>query len=171
MSKVVGIDSSTQSCKVLVVDAASGRIEAIGRASHPDGTEVAPDAWWAALVEALAQVDLSDVVAGAVAGQQHGMVCLDVDGGVIRDALLWNDTRSAAAAADLIAEFGDGDAEAGARWWADAVGSVPVASYTVTKLRWLADHEPHNAARIAAVALPHDWLTWKLLGTGASMTS
>ncbi len=114
----------------------------------------------------MSQVDLSEVVAVAVAGQQHGMVCLDADGEVVRDALLWNDTRSAAAAEDLVAEFGDGDRAAGARWWADAVGSVPVASYTVTKLRWLADNEPENAARIAAVALPHDWLTWKILGAG-----
>ena len=166
MSKVLGIDSSTQSCKVVVVDAATGEIEATARAPHPEGTEVAPAAWWAALQEALSQVDIRDAAAVAVAGQQHGMVCLDADGEVIRDALLWNDTRSAAAADDLIAEFGGGDREAGATWWADAVGSVPVASYTVTKLRWLAENEPGNAARVAAVALPHDWLTWKILATG-----
>jgi len=166
MSLVAGIDSSTQSCKVIVVDPATGAIVASGRASHPEGTEVAPAAWWEALQEAAGQVDLGDVVAAAVAGQQHGMVLLDADGEVIRDALLWNDTRSAQAAVDLIADFGGGDAGAGAAWWAEAVGSVPVASYTVTKLRWVADHEPANAARIAAVALPHDWLTWKLLGTG-----
>ena len=77
-------------------------------------------------------------------GQQHGMVCLDADGEVIRPALLWNDTRSAAAADDLVAELGDGDAALGARRWAEAVGSVPVASFTVTKLRWLADHEPET---------------------------
>ena len=93
-------------------------------------------------------------------------VVKDADGEVVRDALLWNDTRSAAAAEELVAEFGEGNRAAGARWWADAVGSVPVASYTVTKLRWLADDEPENAARVAAVALPHDWLTWKILGTG-----
>ena len=87
-------------------------------------------------------------------GQQHGMVCLDADGEVIRPALLWNDTRSAAAADDLVAELGDGDATLGARRWAEAVGWVPVASFTITKLRWLADHEPENAARVAAVALP-----------------
>ena len=166
MPKVMGIDSSTQSCKVIVVDADTGAILQSGRASHPEGTEVAPSAWWDALQEAAAQVDLSDVIAGAVAGQQHGMVCLDADGEVVRDALLWNDTRSADAAKDLIAEFGEGDADAGAQWWAEAVGSVPVASYTVTKLRWVADLEPDNVARIAAVALPHDYLTWKLLGTG-----
>src|SRR5690606_14272526 len=48
--------------------------------------------------------------------------------------------------------------------WADAIGSVPVPSLTVTKLRWLARVEPENAARVAAVALPHDWLTWRLMG-------
>ena len=69
------------------------------------------------------------------------MVCLDDDGEVVRPALLWNDTRSAGAAADLIAELGGRPA------WAEAVGSVPVASFTVTKLRWLAEHEPEHAAR------------------------
>jgi xylulokinase len=83
---------------------------------------------------------------------------------VIRPALLWNDTRSAAAAEALIADLGDGDRERGAARWAEAVGSVPVASLTITKLRWMADEEPDNAARIAAVALPHDWLTWRLRG-------
>ena len=61
-------------------------------------------------------------------------------------------------------ELGDGDRQRGARLWAQSVGSVPVASLTVTKLRWLADHEPHHVPRIAAVALPHDWLTWRLTG-------
>ena len=105
---------------------------------------------------------LADVAAIAVGGQQHGMVCLDEQGDVVRDALLWNDVRSAAAARDLIAELGDGDETAGRRAWADAVGLVPVASFTTAKLRWLADVEPVNAERTAAVCLPHDWLTWRL---------
>ena len=90
------------------------------------------------------------------------MICLDGAGEVVRPALLWNDTRSSGAAADLIADLGGGDA--GRHAWADAVGLVPVASFTVTKLRWLAVHEPANADRTAAVCLPHDWLTWRLLG-------
>ena len=98
----------------------------------------------------------------SVGGQQHGMVCLDEDGAVVRDALLWNDVRSAGAAADLIRELGNGDDAAGRQAWADAVGLVPVASFTATKLRWLADAEPGNADRTAAVCLPHDWLTWQL---------
>jgi xylulokinase len=88
------------------------------------------------------------------------MVALDDGGRVVRPALLWNDTRSAGAARDLIAELGGGGA--GRRAWAEAVGSVPVASFTVTKLRWLAEHEPASAARTTAVCLPHDWLTWRL---------
>ena len=168
MTLVAGVDSSTQSCKVLVVDAESGRIVRSGVARHPDGTEIDPRHWLTALGEAVrAAGGLADVAAVSVGGQQHGMVCLDADGAVIRPALLWNDTRSAQAAADLVAELGDGDVTAGAKAWADATGSVPVASYTITKLRWLADHEPDNAARIAAVCLPHDWLTWRLSGAAS----
>ena len=158
MTLVAGVDSSTQSCKVVVRDADTGALVRTGRASHPDGTSVDPQHWWDALQVAIADAGgLDDVAAISVGGQQHGMVALDASGTVVRDALLWNDTRSAAAAAELTEELG-------AQAWADAVGSVPVASLTVTKLRWLRDAEPANAARVAAVALPHDWLTWRLSG-------
>lgn len=165
MTLVAGVDSSTQSCKVVILDAVTGRVVRQGRAAHPDGSEVDPESWWSALRSAVDDAGgLADVDAVSVAGQQHGMVCLDDDGQVVRPALLWNDTRSAAAADDLVAELGGGDPVAGAAAWAQAVGTVPVASITATKLRWLADHEPEAAARVAAVALPHDWLTWRLLG-------
>ncbi|WP_347977970.1 xylulokinase [Microbacterium sp. ProA8] len=160
MTLVMGVDSSTQSCKVLVTDAATGSVVRQGRASHPDGTSVDPEAWWTALQAAIADAGgLDDVSAWAIGGQQHGMVALDAEGRVIRDALLWNDTRSAQAAVDLTAEFGADEL-------ARRTGLVPVASFTITKLRWLRDHEPENAARVAAVALPHDWLTWRLRGFG-----
>ncbi|MEV0153303.1 xylulokinase [Micromonospora sp. NPDC050686] len=163
MPLVAGVDSSTQSCKVVVRDAETGALVRQGRAPHPDGTEVDPRAWWEALRAAVAEAGgLADVAAVSVAGQQHGMVCLDEAGEVVRPALLWNDTRSADAARELTAEAGE-DA-AGPRFWAEATGSVPVASFTATKLRWLARHEPDNAARVAAVCLPHDWLTWRLAG-------
>jgi len=158
---VAGVDSSTQSCKIVIRDAESGELVRSGRAAHPDGTEVEPKHWWEALQRAVDEAGgLDDVAALSVAGQQHGMVVLDESGEVIRPALLWNDTRSAPAAAALVEELG-------AQAWADATGTVPVASITVAKLRWLAEHEPANAARVAAVCLPHDWLTWKLRGGGA----
>ncbi len=158
MTLVAGVDTSTQSCKVLVVDADTGEIVRQGAASHPDGTEVHPDHWWTAFQSASAAAGgLDDVAAISVGGQQHGMVALDASGEVIRPALLWNDTRSAEAARQLREEF-DG--------WVLAVGYLPLASFTNTKLRWMADAEPDNAARVAAVALPHDWLTWKIQGSG-----
>ncbi|MDO5738795.1 MAG: xylulokinase [Ornithinimicrobium sp.] len=158
MSLVAGIDSSTQACKVEIRDAASGTLLRSGRAGHPDGTEVDPEAWWVALGEAVAQAGgLRDVSAVSVAGQQHGMVLLDEDGAVLREAILWNDTRSAPDAEQLRTQLGE---EA----WVERTGSVPLASYTVTKLAWLSRHEPAIAARVRAVALPHDWLTWRLRG-------
>ena len=158
MTLVAGVDTSTQSCKVLVVDAGTGEIVRQGAASHPDGTEVHPDHWWTAFQSASAAAGgLDDVAAISVGGQQHGMVALDASGEVIRPALLWNDTRSAEAARQLREEF-DG--------WVPAVGYLPLASFTNTKLRWMADAEPSNAERVAAVALPHDWLTWKIQGSG-----
>lgn len=160
MTLVAGVDSSTQSCTVVVRDAATGELVRSGRAPHPPGTEVDPQGWWTALQAAVADAGgLDGVAALSVSGQQHGMVCLSADGEVVRPALLWNDVRSAGAAADLVDELG-------ARAWADATGSVPVASITATKLRWLATQEPEHAAATAAVCLPHDWLTWKLRGTG-----
>lgn len=160
MTLIAGIDSSTQSTKVVVRDLVTGALVREGRAGHPGGTEVDPLAWWSALQEAiLGAGGLDDVVAVSIAGQQHGMVCLGADGSVVRPALLWNDTRSATSAADLVAELG-------ADAWAEATGSVPVASFTAAKLRWLRDNEPENAAATVAVALPHDYLTWRLLGFG-----
>ncbi|WP_116248375.1 xylulokinase [Nocardiopsis sp. FIRDI 009] len=164
MVLVAGIDSSTQSCKVVVCDADSGAVVREARAPHPDGTEIHPREWWSALTDAASGL-LDGVAAVAVAGQQHGMVTVDGEGEVVRPALLWNDSRSAGAADDLVAELG------GPKAWADAVGSVPVASFTVTKLRWLAEHEPDAAARVAGVMLPHDWLTWRLTGGGGEATT
>lgn len=165
MTLVAGVDSSTQSCKVVIRDLETGAVVRTGRAPHPDGTSVDPAAWWEALLVALREAGgLADVAAISVGGQQHGMVALDASGEVIRDALLWNDTRSADSARALIEEFGAQDL-------ADRTGLVPVASFTSTKLRWLRDAEPDNAARVAAVALPHDWLTWRLRGYGPAASS
>ena len=162
---VAGVDSSTQSCKVVIRDADTGTLVRAGRAPHPDGTEIDPANWWTALQAAIANAGgLDDVAALAVGAQQHGMVCLDDTGTVIRRALLWNDLRSAEAADQLVVEGG------GAQAWADAVGSVPVAAFTVTKLRWLAEHEPTAMARTATVCLPHDWLTSRLSADGRPWT-
>jgi len=156
---IAGVDSSTQSVKVVIRDAHSGELLRQGRASHPDGTEVDPSHWLHGLNTAISEAGgIQDVEAISIAGQQHGMVALDSEGAVIRKALLWNDTRSAHEAEVLNAEVG-GDAE-----MARKVGSKLVASFTASKLRWMADHEPENALKVASIALPHDWLSWKMQG-------
>ncbi len=160
---VAGVDSSTQSVKVEIRSLDSGRVVATATARHPPTTppvsEQDPRAWWAALGEAFGRLagGLDDVVALAVAGQQHGLVLLDEAGVPLRPAPLWNDTTSAPAADRLVAALGP------ARW-VELTGSVPVASFTVTKLAWVAEHEPAVLARAARVMLPHDYLTWRLTG-------
>ena len=153
---VAGVDCSTQSTKVVLCHAEDGAVIGTGSAPHPDGTECDPGAWWDALMRAhRGLLDRADAGRGGFA-QQHGMVAVDEAGRVVRPALLWNDMRSARQAEDLIAEFG------GPGEWASLTGSVPTASFTVTKLRWMAEHEPANAGRTSMVMLPHDWLTWQL---------
>ena len=152
---VAGVDSSTQSTKVVLCQAEDGAIVASAAAPHPDGTECDPEYWWQALAQAGDGL-LSQAAAVGVAAQQHGMVALDEAGQVIRPAILWNDMRAAPQTRELIAELG-GPAE-----WARRTGSVPAVSFTVTKLRWMAEREPESARRLYRVVLPHDWLTWRL---------
>lgn len=157
MRKVLGVDSSTQSVKVVVRDAETGEFIQSASRSHPDGTEVDPQYWYDALMEAIAEIGgLDSVDAISIAGQQHGMIVLDEKGEVIRPALLWNDTRSACQAEALNLEFPDIH---------ERVGSKLVASFTASKLRWLRENEPENAKLVRAIALPHDWLSWKILGS------
>ncbi|WP_445341427.1 xylulokinase [Bifidobacterium sp. ESL0820] len=178
---VAGVDTSTQSCKVRVTDARTGRLVRFGKAPHPAGTSVDPMAWWEAFQEASAQAGgLDDVSALSVGGQQHGMVLLDHQGRVIRDALLWNDTRSAPDADDLIIRLAKSETDGpnkdpdsdpdlamqGKQAWVRAVGSSPVASLTITKVAWVSRMEPDKAKAIAAICLPHDWLSWVIAGHG-----
>ena len=166
MPLVVGVDSSTSACKVQVRDADTGAVVASGRAAHsptsPPRSEQHPSEWEAALHAACAQAILpaqQTPAAISVAAQQHGLVVLGDDGAVLRPAKLWNDTESAPDTASLLAALPGGQAG-----WADACGSVPVPSFTITKLHWLRRCEPEAFRRTAAVLLPHDWLTFRLTG-------
>jgi xylulokinase len=166
MTLVAGVDSSTQSCKLVVVDADTGEIVRKGIAPHPSGTEVDPERWLSALERAIEDAGgIDDVAAISIAGQQHGMILLDEKGLVLRPALLWNDVRSAPQSLALIQLLGDMCGSEGAKAFAEMTGSVPVASFTITKLRWVLENEPEIMKRAAAVCLPHDWLTWKLSGS------
>ena len=153
---VAGVDSSTQSVKVVLRELESGNLVAESKVPHPDGTECDPLDWKLALDKALSQLSefadsnssnssssSNEIVALSIGGQQHGAVVLDESGTPIRKALLWNDTRSAKESIDLNKEFG------GPQETANAVGSLLVPSFTATKLRWIADNEASNADKVA----------------------
>jgi xylulokinase len=161
--KVAGVDSSTQSTKVVVVDVDSGEVVASGKAPHRvdgDGarSEGDPMGWSVAWDDAMPDVAIDAL---AVGGQQHGLVVCAADGTPLRAAILWNDTRSARESEELVAHFGPD-------WWAATTGSVPVPAFTVTSWLWLTRHEPDVARRAARVRLPHDWLTERACGRGVT---
>ncbi|MGW8779447.1 xylulokinase [Streptomyces sp. NPDC055796] len=163
---VIGVDSSTQSTKALAVDLETGAVLGEGRAAHAvsagPGRESDPEAWWRALAEATAGTGWADRAAAcSIAGQQHGLVTLDRAGRPVRPALLWNDVRSAAQATELAAAFGPAEL-------ARRTGSVPTAAFTSAKWAWLRANEPAVADRVAAVRLPHDFLTERLTGEGVT---
>ncbi len=156
-SVVLGIDSSTQSTKVLAVDVETGEVVGTGRAPHSGGDIQSPDEWWHALRLAVRQVtdDGNVEVRGiSAAGQQHGCVLINAQGEVVRPAPLWNNVASAPDAERLntLLDF------------AAEVGSRLVASFTVTKLAHIARTAPDDLARTTAVGLPHDWLNFRLTG-------
>ena len=167
MAVVAGVDSSTQSCKVELRDLDGALLLGTGAAAHPPAfgpcSEQHPDHWWEAFELAFARaieaaaVSGTDIAAISVAAQCHGLVPLDADGTVIRPAKLWNDTTSAPQLDRLREQIGPDT-------WIKAVGSLPTAAFTLSKLAWFAENEPDGFARLSRICLPHDWLTLRLSG-------
>jgi xylulokinase len=169
-SAVMGVDSSTQSCKVEVRDLDTGRLIGRGSAPHPPAfppkSEQHPLDWVTAFIaaarEALARCEQRPVIRTiSVAAQCHGLVLLDEDGNPLRAAKLWNDTTGSPNLARLTERIG------GQRW-VRRIGSLPTAAFTIAKLAWVAEHEPGLLDQAAMILLPHDYLTYWL--TGARVT-
>lgn len=153
---VLGVDSSTQSTKVLAVDLETGEILGEAREPHTGEDTQDPNDWWRALRIAVnGAVREGQTVRGlSVAGQQHGCVTIDGQGQPVRPAPLWNNV-DAAPDADRLNAMAD---------FAQAVGTRLVASVTISKLAHLARTAPDDLARTVSVGLPHDWLNIKLTG-------
>ncbi len=171
---LIGIDSGTQSTKVLVVDAKNGRVLSSASESYglipglpPGAKEQHPQAWKDATAGALrkalkaAKVRRGEVRALGVSGQQHGFVPLDSKGAVIRPAKLWCDTTTAAECGEITQKLG------GLNGALRAVGNAVLPGFTAPKILWLKNHEPKNYARLASVLLPHDYLNFWLTGQKA----
>ncbi|MFK7918384.1 MAG: xylulokinase [Ilumatobacter sp.] len=162
MPLVAGVDSSTQATKVEIRDLSSGDVVNASRADHepvhPPISEQHPESWWAAFSEAWKHVGSPAVDGISIGGQQHAMVALDAADRPVHPAKLWNDMESSHDAEWLIDQLG------GATAWAEAVGSVPVAAFTITKLSWLHRTHPDRWGQIKRILLPHDEITRRLTG-------
>jgi xylulokinase len=168
---LLGIDSGTQSTKVLVVNARDGKVLAAAAVAYdlipnlpPGAKEQHPHTWRDAAASAIrqalrqAKAAAAEVKTIGVSGQQHGFVPLDKDGQVIRPAKLWCDTSTAAECEEITAKLG------GLNPTIRALGNAVLPGFTASKILWLRKHEPRNYARLATVFLPHDYLNFWLTG-------
>ena len=163
---VAGVDCSTQSTKVLVVDIDNGEIKAIGKVNHNvfrsgGASETDPENWWDALAKAIDKTGYaSKIEAISIAAQQLGVVTLDKNHKPLRRAILWDDTRSASKAKQLVSELGGPEAVT------NLIGTQPLAGFSVCSWAWLKDAEPEIADKTAYIRLSHDYITEKLTGNG-----
>lgn len=168
---LIGIDSGTQSTKVLVVDAKSGKV--LGEAAQsydlipnlPAGAkEQHPESWRDATSKCIkkalkaAKAKGSEVRAIGISGQQHGFVPLDKKGNVIRPAKLWCDTATSAECDEITKALG------GPKKTIKAIGNAVLPGFTASKIKWLKNNEPKNFKKLATVLLPHDYLNHWLTG-------
>jgi len=168
----LGIDCGTQSLKTVALDGDSGQI--LASASKPYGlieglpaghAEQDPQIWWDALRETVGKVlsDLgsrkSEVGGIGISGQQHGFVPLDANHQVIRPAKLWCDTSTTAQCDEIRSKLG------GREKTIALAGNDILPGFTAPKILWLKQNEPANFAKLAYVALPHDFLNLHLTGS------
>jgi xylulokinase len=168
---LIGIDSGTQSTKVVVVDARDGKVLASAAQEYelipnlpPGAKEQHPHTWRDATASAIrralrqAKAVASEVKAIGVSGQQHGFVPLDKNGEVIRPAKLWCDTSTAAECEEIMEQLG------GLKKTIRILGNAVLPGFTASKILWLKKHEPEHYDRLASVLLPHDYLNFWLTG-------
>lgn len=162
----LGIDIGTSELKALIIDnqgeiVASSHVTLTVQRPKPQWAEQAPNAWWDATHSVVAALRQSAPEAWAgiksigLSGQMHGAVLLDSQGKVLRNCILWNDTRSAAECEWLLAHHPE---------FLTISGNLIMPGFTAPKLRWVAQHEPEIFNQIAKVLLPKDYLRWKMSG-------
>ena len=167
MKTVAGIDTGTQSTKVVVYDYESRTIVAEGSAAHElisrnDGTREQEASWWIdAIRESFSQIPAEirqTIGAVGVSGQQHGFVPVDADGEVLYPVKLWCDTSTAAECGEITESFGGGDE------LLEKAGNLVLPGYTASKILWLKKNHRELYDRMAKILLPHDYINWYLTG-------
>jgi xylulokinase len=168
---LLGIDIGTSSVKVSVVDAGSQK--AIASAQYPDTespiislqlgwAEQSPDMWWDQTQQAIQLCHNSgaynpdDIAAIGIAYQMHGLVLVDKNQQVLRNSIIWCDSRAV--------EYGDkAFAAIGEEKSLSHLLNSP-GNFTAAKLAWVKDNEPELYAQIDKIMLPGDFIAMKLTG-------
>jgi sugar (pentulose or hexulose) kinase len=168
---VIGIDASTTSCKAIAWDRA-GQAVAEGRASYsllqpkPNWYEQDAETWWHATCTALrtllGQIDAAQVDALCITHQRESFVPVDDQGCPLRNGILWLDERSRA-------QVGFLQRCIGRERFHQTTGKPLTTNPSVTKIVWLAQHEPEIVARAHKFLDVHAFLVYRL--TGAFRTS
>lgn len=167
MSYVIGIDLGTSAVKALLVDR-EGRVKGEASRSYPlihehsGWSEQKPEDWVDGTLDALLELlDSSGVSGGQIegisfSGQMHGLVLLDADRKPVRNAILWNDTRTTAECRDIERVLG-GKLLSVAR-------NPALEGFTLPKILWVRKHEPEAFERAASFLLPKDYVRFRLTG-------
>jgi xylulokinase len=168
---LLGIDLGTGAVKAVLVDPNDGRVLGVGSAEHPThhpapgAAEQDPADWeraaTVAVRAALAAAGPVEVAAIGLAGQMHGAVLLDRADRPLAPAIIWADSRSAAAARAITTDLGPARV-------VDLAGSPVAAGFQAATLRWLRDTDPALLARTTTVLAPKDELRRRLTGDRAT---
>jgi len=168
---LLGIDTGTSSIKVSVVDSATQKSLASAQypakeskitTLQPGWAEQSPEMWWEHTVQALKQMNASgaydprDIGAIGIAYQMHGLVVVDHNRKVLRDAIIWCDSRAVPYGQKALEHIGR------EKSLSDLLNSP--GNFTAAKLAWVKENEPDIFARIDKVMLPGDFIAMKLTG-------
>lgn len=167
MPYVIGVDLGTSAVKVLLVDK-NGTVAGEASRSYPlfhehsGWSEQKPDDWVTATVEALKELAASKSVSPAeiegisFSGQMHGLVLLNADGNPVRNAILWNDTRTTAQCREIERTLGD--------TLLSVTRNPALEGFTLPKILWVREHEPETFKQAALFVLPKDYVRYRLTG-------
>lgn len=168
MKQIIGLDLGTTGVKALVIDA-KGKVLATHTEEYPlyqpsqGWSEQDPDEWWKAVVDVLNEIMSTDGVNRekieglALSGQMHGSVFLDEKGQVIRNPILWNDTRTTKQCREI-------EETIGGERLLELVGNPALEGFTAPKVLWLRENEPQNYQKLETLLLPKDYIVYRLTG-------
>ena len=168
---LLGYDIGSSSVKAALVDSATGecvasdffpKSEAPIKAKQSGWAEQDPESWWKYLKEATAsvlatsKVNPSDIKAIGISYQMHGLVAVDKDWNVLRDAIIWCDSRGVPYGEKALKEVGE-------EMCLSHLLNQP-GNFTATKLAWVKEHEPALFEKIYKIMLPGDYAAWRMTG-------